>query len=853
MRITNSMTTNRLLMNVNRNATALDRLFMQLSSGKVIQNPSENPIIASRALRFRTNVSEVQQFQRNNNQAISWMEVSEQNLHNMTNVLTRTRSELMVQAASSTYTFQNRQTIAREIELLFAQINTEMNGTFAGRYLFSGFRTDRPPIITQNNLSTAPGVTPVNVVDLEITKTIHRNDFRDVEAVFWRDPADPNHLEVVVTYDWLNRPDRETAGWESDPNVTVHVVGAPLTEGGPGFPHGINILRLPYQARYDANGNLVRDIELPPTIVGLPVNEVSLHDAPNPYIPQAGTITFIRETGELVVHSDDITRFEIHPGSPAQPSVPPSSATLTHTFPARVSTTPPGELNISVPFFPVTGAAQQIIVTVDGSPHTISLPVGTTQAGAIGLINGLPTDIVASATGGQGIVLTAPAGAGRTLGLTTGTAHGPSINGQNAGAGGESARAAVFPLGLTFGPDGLVGEPGTFFGVTDVVVNEIGRGGFEIAVGMSFDEALAHLQSQFAAYADFEIFDDGGTIAFRTITPPDTDVAHTISILHLPTPDTAFGDAATAGTPVDTHAYLPITITAAQLAAGDVSLIVARDGMPPYPITIPQNTSLDDARTLLSNIPGVGLQTGTPATTFTFYTETPGTGGSIAINRFPGVTVAQTTPGSDYVPAVDEVPPGYGGYGLTYRIDGLFQGELNPKIFFETTDHTTGIHFSQANQEIMFEVGTNVSLAINTQAREVYPWQLFSDMHHLLQWVNGVHISESPPATEAQQAYERAFFSEMLHSKFSNIMARVDGHMQTVTTEFTALGSRMERMEMISVRLDENEDTFRMLRDQNENIDYLEIIMRLNAVEAVFQAAMQVGARISQLSLVNFI
>ncbi|MCL2236283.1 MAG: flagellar hook-associated protein FlgL, partial [Defluviitaleaceae bacterium] len=198
MRITNSMTTNRLLMNLNRNANNVDRLFMQLSSGKVIQRPSDNPIIASRALRFRTNVAEVQQHQRNVAQAQSWMEVSEQNLQNTTEILTRTRSELMVQGASGTYTFQNRQSIVRVAELLFQQMKTELNGTFAGRYVFSGFRTNQPPIVTQNNISTAPGITPANDVNFEITKNITRQNIQDAGAVFWRNanpivasPPDP--------------------------------------------------------------------------------------------------------------------------------------------------------------------------------------------------------------------------------------------------------------------------------------------------------------------------------------------------------------------------------------------------------------------------------------------------------------------------------------------------------------------------------------------------------------------------------------------------------------------------------------------------------------------------------------
>ncbi|MCL2350489.1 MAG: flagellar hook-associated protein FlgL, partial [Defluviitaleaceae bacterium] len=289
MRLTNSMTTNRMLLNISRNANRMDSLFMQLSSGKVIQRPSDNPIVASRALRFRTNVTEVQQFQRNVGQAISWMEISEEHLHSMTQILTTQRAELMVQAASSTYTFENRQTITRVLELMFDQIHTELNGTYAGRYVFSGFRTDQPPIITHNNLTTT---SPQNDVHYTIEQSFNRVDIHEGVPVFWRDPA--GDLHTVASYEWLNRPDRVEANWENSATMT-------LTEAN------VNIIRLPY------HHTASRTMETPDFLApaAFVVDRVSLSDATNPYIVTTpGRINFIEETGELVIHSDDLAAFE---------------------------------------------------------------------------------------------------------------------------------------------------------------------------------------------------------------------------------------------------------------------------------------------------------------------------------------------------------------------------------------------------------------------------------------------------------------------------------------------------------------------------------------------------------------
>ena len=61
MRITNKMMTNNVLHNINNNKNLLSTLENQYSTGKKIQKPSDDPIIAVRALKLRTNLSELNQ------------------------------------------------------------------------------------------------------------------------------------------------------------------------------------------------------------------------------------------------------------------------------------------------------------------------------------------------------------------------------------------------------------------------------------------------------------------------------------------------------------------------------------------------------------------------------------------------------------------------------------------------------------------------------------------------------------------------------------------------------------------------------------------------------------------------
>lgn len=148
MRITNSMVSNNILLSLNKNKEALSILEGQLATGKKIQKPSDDPIVAVRALKFRTNVREVKQFKTNASDAQSWMSVTEQSMQNSINILKRAR-ELSVQGSSDTLGVNERESIALELDQLKNQLVNEGNVNYAGRYIFTGYKTDVPLVYTE--------------------------------------------------------------------------------------------------------------------------------------------------------------------------------------------------------------------------------------------------------------------------------------------------------------------------------------------------------------------------------------------------------------------------------------------------------------------------------------------------------------------------------------------------------------------------------------------------------------------------------------------------------------------------------------------------------------------------------
>jgi flagellar hook-associated protein 3 FlgL len=141
MRITNNMLVNNMINNISTNLGRMQKYQNQLATGKKISVPSDDPIVAARALKLRTDVSKIEQYQSNAEDAQSWMEVTESTLGSIGDVLQRTR-ELAVQAANGTNTQSDTQKIAEEVDQLRKQLIQLGNTTYAGRYIFSGYNTD---------------------------------------------------------------------------------------------------------------------------------------------------------------------------------------------------------------------------------------------------------------------------------------------------------------------------------------------------------------------------------------------------------------------------------------------------------------------------------------------------------------------------------------------------------------------------------------------------------------------------------------------------------------------------------------------------------------------------------------
>lgn len=117
-----------------------------MTTGKKITRPSDDPVVAMMGMKYRSNLTQVEQFERNLSTVYKWMDNSEAALDDATAVMQRVR-ELVVQASNGTYEGGQREDIAEEIEQLKQQMASIANTKVAGQYIFNGTDTTTKPFV----------------------------------------------------------------------------------------------------------------------------------------------------------------------------------------------------------------------------------------------------------------------------------------------------------------------------------------------------------------------------------------------------------------------------------------------------------------------------------------------------------------------------------------------------------------------------------------------------------------------------------------------------------------------------------------------------------------------------------
>ena len=142
MRMTNKIMRNNSLYNINQTKIMEDKLTNQMTNQSKIVRPSDDPVVAIRALRLRSNVTSVTQYHdKNAADADQWLTVTADALATIDSVL-KNLYEQATGAANKYETSEDLSIILEQMKSLTKEFYASGNVDYAGRYVFSGFRTD---------------------------------------------------------------------------------------------------------------------------------------------------------------------------------------------------------------------------------------------------------------------------------------------------------------------------------------------------------------------------------------------------------------------------------------------------------------------------------------------------------------------------------------------------------------------------------------------------------------------------------------------------------------------------------------------------------------------------------------
>jgi len=115
-----------------------------VSTGKRINNLSDDPVGLTQALNIRSAISNLEQMQRNISRGNSWLASSESALTHVQDIISDTKV-LCIQMANATIDSAERLSAAGTVQNMLDEIISLANTNIAGSYIFAGSKTDTTP------------------------------------------------------------------------------------------------------------------------------------------------------------------------------------------------------------------------------------------------------------------------------------------------------------------------------------------------------------------------------------------------------------------------------------------------------------------------------------------------------------------------------------------------------------------------------------------------------------------------------------------------------------------------------------------------------------------------------------
>lgn len=168
MRITNRGMLNTYKNGLNNNLNRMDKLNNQMNTQKNINKVSDDPYNATKIMNMKSEIQDIERFNYNCDEILGWLENADDSLNKVGTISTEIKT--LLTSISDTYTQTEVDAIKKDVVEKVKELAESLNGSYAGKYMFSGSKVDERPI----NVITNPDGT----VKLEINTNIDNRDLK---------------------------------------------------------------------------------------------------------------------------------------------------------------------------------------------------------------------------------------------------------------------------------------------------------------------------------------------------------------------------------------------------------------------------------------------------------------------------------------------------------------------------------------------------------------------------------------------------------------------------------------------------------------------------------------------------
>ncbi len=145
MRVSDRMISNQMIKYMNDTQAKKDALSLQVASGKLYENASDNPADVSAAMTIKSTLQTGKTYLENANRIDGWMDTSDQAFSQMSSLMIRATT-LIQSGLSDTLSADERATsLAPEMSGILDEALDIANTTYLDQYIFSGYQVNTKP------------------------------------------------------------------------------------------------------------------------------------------------------------------------------------------------------------------------------------------------------------------------------------------------------------------------------------------------------------------------------------------------------------------------------------------------------------------------------------------------------------------------------------------------------------------------------------------------------------------------------------------------------------------------------------------------------------------------------------